>query len=122
MLDRFPRLDIVLPHAGGSFPWLVWRLQRGYVVRADLKTIKQGPAEYLRRFWYDTVGYSDYTIDFIARIVGTDRILMGSDYCFPIAYEQPVKVVTECQRERARQATNDTGFRLALRASGMTVP
>ena len=96
VLDRFPKLDIVLPHAGGSFPWLVWRLQRGYVVRADLKTIKQGPAEYLRRFWYDTVGYSDYTIDFIARIVGTDRILMGSDYCFPIAYEQPVKVVTEC--------------------------
>jgi len=28
------------------------------------------------------------------RVIGTDRILMGSDYCFPIAYERPVDVVT----------------------------
>ena len=26
VLDRFPKLDIVLPHAGGAFPWLVGRL------------------------------------------------------------------------------------------------
>ena len=28
------------------------------------------------------------------RNVGHDRVVMGSDYCFPIAYEQPVKIVT----------------------------
>ena len=27
--------------------------------------------------------------------VGADRIMMGSDYCFDIAYEEPVKVVTD---------------------------
>jgi len=29
------------------------------------------------------------------KVVGPDRVLMGSDYCFPIAYEQPVKIVTD---------------------------
>jgi aminocarboxymuconate-semialdehyde decarboxylase len=93
VLDRFPRLDVVLPHAGGAFPWLVWRLKRGWEKRQDLKHIAQGPDQYLRRFHYDTVGYSDHVVDYLARVVGTDRILMGSDYCFPIAYEQPLEMV-----------------------------
>ena len=98
VLDQFPNLRIVLPHSGGAFPWLVWRLQRGYVVREDLKKIKQGPEAYLRRFWYDTVGYSDHVIDYLKSVIGIDRIMMGSDYCFPIAYEQPVKIVTDHPR------------------------
>jgi aminocarboxymuconate-semialdehyde decarboxylase len=94
VMDRFQRLEVVLPHAGGAFPWLVWRLQRGWEKRQDLKHLKlQGPAAYLRRFHYDTVGYSDHVIDYLVRVVGADRILMGSDYCFPIAYEQPVELV-----------------------------
>ena len=94
VLDRFPRLEVVLPHAGGAFPWLVGRLDRGWEKRQDLKHIGQRPLDYLRRFWYDTIGYSDHVVDYLCRVVGHDRILMGSDYCFPIAYERPVEVVT----------------------------
>ncbi|MFO1363663.1 MAG: amidohydrolase family protein [Burkholderiales bacterium] len=94
VLDRFPRLDVVLPHAGGAFPWLVGRLNRGWEKRADLKHIAHPPLEYLRRFHYDTIGYSDAVLEFLVRHVGADRVVMGSDYCFPIAYEQPVTNVT----------------------------
>ena len=94
VLDRFPHLTVVLPHAGGAFPWLVGRLNRGWEKREDLKKIRQAPVEYLRRFYYDTIGYSDPVIEYLVRVAGADRVLMGSDYCFPIAYEQPVRVVT----------------------------
>jgi aminocarboxymuconate-semialdehyde decarboxylase len=94
VLDRFPRLVVCLPHAGGAFPWLAGRLNRGWEKRADLKQIKQAPVEYLRRFYYDTVGYSDHVIEYLVKVVGADRVLMGSDYCFPIAYERPVEIVT----------------------------
>lgn len=30
VLDRYPRLEFVLPHAGGAFPWLAGRLRRGW--------------------------------------------------------------------------------------------
>lgn len=93
VIDRFPGLAVVLPHAGGTFPWVVWRLQRGYDKRPELRSMKMGPAEYLRQFYYDTIGYSDHVIDYLAKVIGTDRVLMGSDYCFPIAYEQPVELV-----------------------------
>lgn len=102
VLDRFASLVICLPHAGGAFPWLVGRLNRGWQVRADLKHIKHAPVEYLRRFYYDTVGYSDDVLEYVVRVVGADRVMMGSDYCFPIAYEQPVKIVTDHPRLDAK--------------------
>ena len=95
VLDRFPKLEVVLPHAGGAFPWLVGRLTRGWEKRPELRTSKHAPADYLRRFWYDTIGYSDTVLEYLVKNVGADRILMGSDYCFPIAYEQPVQNVSE---------------------------
>lgn len=95
VLDRFPNLVVCLPHAGGAFPWLVGRLNRGWEKRADLKHIQRPPVEYLRRFYYDTVGYSDHVLEYLVKVIGADRVLMGSDYCFPIAYEQPVKIVTD---------------------------
>jgi aminocarboxymuconate-semialdehyde decarboxylase len=98
VLDRFPALDVVLPHAGGAFPWLVGRLNRGWEKRQDLMHVKHAPKDYLRRFHYDTIGYSDAVVDYLVREVGPDRVLMGSDYCFPIAYEQPVRIVTDNTR------------------------
>ncbi|MEY2619720.1 MAG: hypothetical protein RL522_2722 [Pseudomonadota bacterium] len=95
VLDRFPQLEFVLPHAGGAFPYLVGRLRRGWEKRPDLARVSQSPESYLRRFYYDTIGYSEPVLDFLMQHVGSDRILMGSDYCFPIAYEQPVQIVSE---------------------------
>jgi aminocarboxymuconate-semialdehyde decarboxylase len=34
-------------------------------------------------------------LEYLVKVIGPDRVLMGSDYCFPIAYEQPVKIVTD---------------------------
>lgn len=98
VLDRFPKLEVVLPHAGGAFAWLAGRLNRGWEKREELKLIKQPPVAYLRRFWYDTIGYSDAVLEYLVKNVGEDRIVMGSDYCFPIAYEQPVKNVMDNPR------------------------
>lgn len=94
VLDRFPLLQIVLPHAGGAFPWLVGRLNRGWEKREELRAACQSPMQYLRRFHYDTIGYCDHVVEYLVRVVGAERVMMGSDYCFPIAYEQPVEIVT----------------------------
>lgn len=93
VMDRFAKLEVVLPHAGGALPWLAGRLTRGWEKRPEVPKTKHPPAEYLRRFWYDSIGYSDTVLDYLVRHIGADRIVMGSDYCFPIAYEQPVQNV-----------------------------
>ena len=91
VLDAFPKLEISLPHGGGVLPILRGRLDRGFDIRAECKTISKPPSSYLKRFTYDTITYDEALLEDLIKLVGADRILVGSDYCFDIAYEEPVK-------------------------------
>ena len=85
----------MLPHAGGTFPALIGRLDHGTRVRPELKHMKQLPSSYLRRFSYDTIGHNDQIMLNLVRMVGADRVVLGSDYCFDMGYERPVDVVEQ---------------------------
>ena len=52
VLDAFPRLDVYLPHGGGTFPWLVGRADFAIQMSPMLKYMKQPASAYLRRFHY----------------------------------------------------------------------
>jgi len=93
VMDAFPRLEVMLPHAGGTYPALVGRLDHGTKVRPELKHMKQLPSAYLRRFTYDTIGHNDQLVMNLIRQVGADRVMLGSDYCFDMGYDRPVDVV-----------------------------
>ena len=90
VLDAFPKLEINLPHAGGTFPWLIGRLDHGTKVRPELKHMKQLPSAYLRRFTYDTIGHNDEINANLIRLVGADRVVLGSDYCFDMGLADPL--------------------------------
>jgi len=94
LLDRFSKLEICLPHAGGAFPYLVGRLNHGWKVRQECRTLKKPPSNYLRRFTYDTISHAPESLNYLIKLVGADRVMMGSDYCFDMGYERPVIVVT----------------------------
>ena len=93
VMDAVPKLEVSLPHAGGALPILRGRLDRGFEVRGECKVIKRPPSDYLKRFTYDTIAYSEAIMDYLVGLVGADRIMMGSDYCFDIAYNDPVGIV-----------------------------
>lgn len=80
-LDKFPGLDVVLPHAGGCFPYIVGRIEHsiGKGVVAGAKTLKQPFRDYIRRFHYDTLAYRPETLRFMIEIVGIDRVVIGTD-------------------------------------------
>ena len=94
VLDEFPRLEVNLPHAGGAFPGLIGRLDHGTKVRPELKHMRRLPSEYLRRFTYDTIGHSDRINTQLVQLVGADRVLLGSDYCFDMGLEDPIGTVS----------------------------
>jgi aminocarboxymuconate-semialdehyde decarboxylase len=98
VLDRFPDLDICLPHAGGAFPYLVGRLNHGWKVREECRHLAHGPETYLGRFYYDTISHSAEALEYLISRVGAERVMVGSDYCIDMGYEQPVRVVTEHPR------------------------
>ncbi len=94
VLDQCPRLTICLPHAGGALPYLIGRMDRGHKIHPDCKGAKRRPSAYLRRFTYDTISHDPGALLYLIRLVGAERVMLGSDYCFKIGYDRPVEVVT----------------------------
>ena len=95
VLDRHPNLVVVLPHAGGTLLNIVGRLDHGWTAIPAAKQSAQTPSAYLKRFMYDTIAHSKPLMEYVISQVGVDRIMMGSDYCFPVGYERPVENVEE---------------------------
>lgn len=93
VMDAFPNLDVMLPHAGGTFPWLIGRMDHGTTVRAECKHMTKAPSSYLRRFHYDTITHSDAILLKLIDHVGADRVVMGSDCPADMSYTRPVDVV-----------------------------
>jgi aminocarboxymuconate-semialdehyde decarboxylase len=93
VLDAFPKLEVFLPHAGGTFPWLVGRLQAGMGLSAELKHMKNPARHYLRRFHYDLITHDPQIMRFLIDLVGVDRIVTGTDFPQGMAVMQPVDFV-----------------------------
>ena len=92
-LVAFPKLDIVLPHAGGVFPILIGRWDHGATVRPEVKDLKNPPSHYLRRFHYDTVAHSSPILMNLVKQVGVDRIVAGTDFPADMSDVDPVRTV-----------------------------
>jgi aminocarboxymuconate-semialdehyde decarboxylase len=107
VLDRLPKLQVILPHAGGTFP-LVWgRLQRGQKVRPEANKAAKKPVKaYLRRFTYDTISHDPGALRYLIDTVGADRVMLGTDFCFDMGYERPLDIIRDkgVKLSRADQA------------------
>ena len=75
---RFDRMSVIVPHLGGTLPFLVDRIAR-----------KEGSAvlDGLRTFYYDTVSGSVDALNSTCRVFGADRLLFGTDFPFCDASE-----------------------------------
>ena len=94
VLDAFPKLEVFLPHAGGTFPWLIGRLEAAIRLSPELKHMKDKPArEYLRRFHYDLITHDAVMMRNLIDLVGVDRIVTGTDFPQGMAVMKPVDFV-----------------------------
>jgi aminocarboxymuconate-semialdehyde decarboxylase len=86
--ERFPRLRVLLSHGGGALSWILPRMDFGWSL--GLKgQMTQPPSKLARQFWYDTILYDPASLMFLANAVGSDHIVVGSDYPFSIRQKQP---------------------------------
>ena len=89
VLDAFPKLEVALPHGGGALPFLLGRISHGWSVRPECVHLETDPRQYAGRFFYDTITHDAQSLAFLVEQVGSDRIMLGSDYCFDMGLEQP---------------------------------
>ncbi|CAI7673025.1 unnamed protein product [Penicillium manginii] len=96
ILVRHPKLRLCFAHAGGAYVPLLGRIQHGYDCRPDLVAhSSQGvsPQNYLQshqhNIWLDSLVHDPDLLDLICKKIGPERIIMGSDYPFPLG-EMPM--------------------------------
>lgn len=92
VMDKYPELLICLGHAGGYVPYALDRLDKGWQAWPDLRGgARDLPSTYVRRFYYDTVTYTDRNLRFLVDTVGADRVLLGTDWPAPMVVDEPVR-------------------------------
>ena len=81
---RFPDIRFIFSHAGGTAPFITWRITFG----------KKKIIDQLKHFYYDTaVSATPYTLSSLMNLVEPTQVLYGSDY--PFLPERVIKLMNE---------------------------
>jgi aminocarboxymuconate-semialdehyde decarboxylase len=108
VLERLPKLRIAFAHGGGSFPGTVGRIEHGFNARPDLCAVDNAvpPRRYLGRFYVDSLVHDPDALRYLLRLIGAERVALGSDYPFPLGEAVPgamIDAMTDLDAEtRAR--------------------
>ncbi|HEY5333307.1 MAG TPA: amidohydrolase family protein [Solirubrobacterales bacterium] len=83
VIDRYPGIEWIVPHLGGTLPFLARRLDFVWNLNPQVKALlEKEPTSYLRRLWYDTVNPDPRALALSADVLGVERLLYGSDFPF----------------------------------------
>jgi aminocarboxymuconate-semialdehyde decarboxylase len=95
VLERLPRLKIAFAHGGGAFAGTFGRIEAGFRCRPDLVAVDnpRGPREYLHRIFVDSLVHDADALRGLIRLVGPDRVALGTDYPFPLGEQEPGRLI-----------------------------
>jgi aminocarboxymuconate-semialdehyde decarboxylase len=105
VLERHPRLRVLLAHAGGAVLALRGRLRHGHaMVAAAGGRLHESPDDSLRRLHYDTITHDRALLRAVVEFAGAERVLLGTDQPFDMADPQPADTVRAAGLEPAAEA------------------
>ena len=85
-LERIPpSLKICFAHGGGSFAYLLGRVDNAWkhrdIIRKDCPKL---PSSYAHRFHVDSAVFEPSALKLLVDVMGVERVMLGSDYPFPL--------------------------------------
>ena len=104
VLDRFPKLKLVLSHGGGAFPYLAGRFD---TMHKRMDKVAQGdvalktPSAYATQMVYDSIVHAPKALRFLIDVVGLDNVALGTDYSFPPADMEPLALLRSASLSKA---------------------
>jgi aminocarboxymuconate-semialdehyde decarboxylase len=86
VFDKLPKtLRICFAHGGGSFAFLLGRLQNAWQHQPVVRGVAElSPVQYLDRFHVDSAVFDRRALKFLVETMGPERVMLGSDYPFPL--------------------------------------
>jgi aminocarboxymuconate-semialdehyde decarboxylase len=94
VMERYPKLKVVLPHAGGYLAHYWARMDHAWKARPDCRvTIKRKPSSYLEKFYFDTLTFDRGMLKNLVERFGADHVVLGTDYPYDMGMEHPVDFI-----------------------------
>jgi aminocarboxymuconate-semialdehyde decarboxylase len=86
IFERLPALRVMYAHAGGSFLPTIGRIEHGFECRPDLVAIDNNinPRNYIGKFWVDGITHDPLMLEYVLKLQGSKKVMLGSDYPFPL--------------------------------------
>ena len=92
-----PSLKLCFAHGGGAFPFLLGRLENARLERSVARGKSlHPPSHYLDRFSVDSAVFDDRALKLLVDTMGAGRVMLGSDYPFPLGEQQIGSLVRSC--------------------------
>ncbi|MBS1488349.1 MAG: amidohydrolase [Bacteroidetes bacterium] len=114
VFEKLPKLRVMFAHAGGSFFPTIGRIAHGFACRPDLVAVDNNvdPRKYIGKFWVDSVTHDSQILEYILKLQGSNRIMLGSDYPFPLGDLEIGKFIEEM--DLSKKTKEDIFYRSAL--------
>jgi aminocarboxymuconate-semialdehyde decarboxylase len=96
VLERHPRLRVVLYHAGGAFPAVIGRIDNAQRVNpSTYSAISRPPSSYVDQLSFDTISFNPDILRYLAAKYGSSHLVIGTDYPLDNGRAHPVKEVKD---------------------------
>lgn len=97
-LERIPpTLKICFAHGGGSFAWLLGRVDNAWknrdIVRQDCPEL---PSSYAHRLHVDSAVFDEAALKMLVDVMGAERVMLGTDAPFPLGEAEPGELIARC--------------------------
>ena len=95
--DKLPsNLRICFAHGGGSFAFLLGRLENAWQHHPVAHGVCElPPSQYLQRFYVDSAVFDSRALQFLVDTMGSERVMLGSDYPFPLGEHRVGALIRE---------------------------
>jgi aminocarboxymuconate-semialdehyde decarboxylase len=109
-LTRYKNAKFFAPMGAAALPFVLGRLKRNHQITPGVSD----PVEGLGRLYTDTILHDARVLKFVVEIIGTDRLMMGSDMPFPIGDMEPMTIVADAGLSAAQTASINGGLAARL--------
>ncbi len=95
LFEELPDLKLVLLHGGGYVPFYAARADHTWEVRPETRTHipDRPPSHYFKRLYYDTMVFQPQYVRHLIDVVGSDRVMLGTDFPFDMGETDPVGLI-----------------------------